>query len=133
MDRDETGKDGVLIINGTEYPFTNVDDSVEWGESSSDYNDQRHTHHRKTNKDSSGTIEVEGSSKELKSAVMKSDGSQREDIRLQIEGSEGGDRYTGVTITNFGREYPGGDVTTTTLDWVANNHRPINLGGSGSN
>lgn len=124
MDRDETGKDGVLIINGEEHAFTSVDDSIEWGESSSDYNDKVETHHRKTNKDSSGTIEVEGSSKELKQAVMDENGHQQDGIRIQMEDSEGGDRFTGVTITNFGREYPGGDVTTTTIDWVANHHRP---------
>lgn len=125
MNRDETGKDGVLIVNGTEYPFTTVDESIEWGESSSDYNDKHETHHRKTNKDSSGTIEVDGSTAELKSAIMDENGRQRDDIRIQLIGSEGGDRFTGVTITNFGREYPGGDATTTSIDWVANHHRPI--------
>lgn len=127
MDRDETGKDGVLMVNGQEFPFTNVDSSIEWGETSSDYNDKMEAHHRKTNKDSSGSIEVDGSQEELKAAIMDENGEQRDDIRLQMMGSEGGDRYTGVTITNFGREYPGGDVTSTTVDWVANNHRPIDL------
>lgn len=127
MDRDETGKDGVLIVNGEEFVFTNVDESIEWGESSSDYNDKVHTHHRKTNKDSSGTIEVEGSQAELKRAIMDENGNQRDDIRIQMMGSEGGDRFTGVTVTNFGREYPGGSETTTTVEWVANGHRPIDL------
>lgn len=124
MDRDETGKDGVLIVNGQEYPFTNVSYDIEWGESGSDYNDKNSTHHRKTAKDSGGSIEVEGSNRELKEAVMLADGSQREDIRIQFSDSEGGDRFTGVTITNFGREFPGGDVTTTQIDWVANDHWP---------
>lgn len=125
MDRDETGKDGVLMVNGREFPFTNVDTDVEWGETSSDYNDKVHTHHRKTNKDSSGSIEVEGSSEELKDAIMDPMGNQRDDIRIQMQGSETSDRFTDVTVTNFGREYPGGDVTTTTIDWVANNHYPF--------
>ncbi len=124
MDRDEIGKDGVLIVNGEEYVFTNVDITIDWGETASDYNDKMEAHHRKTNKDSSGTIEVEGSEVELKTAIMRDDGSQRDDIRLQMIASEGGDRFTGVTITSFGREFPGGDVTTTQLDWVANHHRP---------
>jgi hypothetical protein len=127
MDRDETGKDGVLIVNGQEFPFTNISKDIEWDESSSDYNDKMETHHRRTGKDSGGSIEVEGSEHELKAAIMNSDGSQRDDIRITMRGSEGGDRFLGVTITNFGREMPGGDVTTTQVDWVANNHRPINL------
>jgi hypothetical protein len=127
MDRDETGKDGVLVVNGEEFPFTSIDQSIEWGETGSDYNDKRETHHRKTNKDSSGSIEVEGSTEELKDAIMTASGVQRDDIRLVYSGAEGGDRFTGVTITNFGREFPGGDVTTTTVDWVANHHRPIGL------
>lgn len=124
MDRDETGKDGVLIVNGEEFPFTNVSYDIEWDESGSDYNDKRATHHRKTSKDSGGTIEVEGSMQELKQAVMYPNGEQREDIRLQMSGSEGGDRFTGITITNFGREFPGGDATTVQIDWVANGHYP---------
>lgn len=125
MNRDETGKDGVLIVNGTEYVFTSVDRSVDWDETGSDYNDRMHTYHRPTAKDSSGTIEVEGSESELKSAIMNDQGEQRSDIRIQMTESEGGDRYTGVTITSFGKEIPGGDVTTTTIEWVANKHRPI--------
>lgn len=124
MDRDETGKDGVLIVNGEEHPFTNVSYDVEWGESGSDYNDKRSMHHRTTSKDSGGTIEVEGSRQELKQAIMYPNGEQREDIRIQFSDSEGGDRFTGVNVTNFGREFPGGDVTTTTVDWVANAHWP---------
>lgn len=127
MNRDETGKDGVLIVNGVEYPFTNVDKTIEWDESSSDYNDKMETHHRLTGKDSSGTIEVEGSMAGLKDAIMKLDGTQRDDIRISMKGTESGDRFTDVIITSFGREYPGGDVTTTTLEWVANHHRPLSV------
>lgn len=128
MNRDETGKDGVLVIGTEEYPFTNVSDEINWDTSSSDYNDKRETHHRNTAKSSSGSIEVEGSSDELKSAVMDENGEQRDDIRILMQDSEGGDRFTGVTIESFGREYPGGDVTTTEVEWVANHHRPIQLG-----
>lgn len=127
MDRDETGKDGVLIVNGEEFAFTNVDYSIDWNDSTSDYNDSPDVHHRAVGKDSGGTIEVEGSSEELKQAVMLPDGTQREDIRIQMTGSEGGDRFTQVNIISFGREYPGGDVTTTELDWVASKHRPIGM------
>jgi len=126
-DRDETGKDGVLTVNGEDYYFTTVESEISWGETSSDYNDKNHAHHRKTNKDSEMTIEVEGSEHELKEAIMDENGEQRDDIRATIEGSEGGDRFTGITVTSFGREYPGGDVTTTEVSMVANNHRPINI------
>lgn len=132
MDRDETGKDGVLVVNGEEFPFTSISNDIEWGETSSDYNDKVHAHHRETNKDSSGSIEVDGSAAELKAAIMDQNGNQRDDIRIQMWGSEdgdggvgAGDRFTDVTITSFGRELPGGDVTTTEIDWVANGHRPM--------
>lgn len=128
MDRDETGKDGVLIVNGEEYSFTNCSYSLTWGETGSDYNDTREVHHRKTNKDSDGSFDFEGSQEELRAAIMNDNGEQYDDIRLQVEGSEGGDRFTGVTITSLGREYPGGDVTTQSVEWVANHHRPIDLG-----
>lgn len=128
MDRDETGKDGVLIVNGEEYSFTNLTLDITWDESASDYNDKRETHHRKTSKDSGGSFDFEGSQEELKDAIMDSNGVQREDIRLQVTGSESGDRFTGVTITSFGKEFPGGDATTESVEFVANHHRPLPQG-----
>jgi hypothetical protein len=128
MNRDETGKDGTLIVNGEEFPFTNQSLTISWDTSDSDYNDKTETHHRKTAKSTEGEIEVDGSAAELKAAIMDENGEQRDDIRIQMSGSEGGDRLTGVTVTEFGREYPGGDATTTTISVVANSHRPINLG-----
>lgn len=125
MDKDETGKDGTLTVNGKDFVFTTISLDLEWDESSSDYNQEMETHHRPTGKDSSGSIEVDGSEQELKNAIMTPNGEQRDDIRITIRGSEGGDRFTDVIITNFGREFPGGDVTTTQVDWVANSHRPV--------
>lgn len=127
MDKNETGKDGVLIVNGEEIPFTNADYELSYGTTSSDFNDEMEQSTAYTNKTHTGSIEAEGSKAELKRQLLDADGMPRDDIRLQINGSEGGDRFTDVKIETFGREFPGGDKTTTTIDWKADHHRPINL------
>lgn len=128
MDKNETGKDGVLIVGNREVPFTNADYEIGYDIAESEFNDSMEKPSAYTGKRGSGSIEAEGSKAELKAMLMKEDGMPREDISLEITGAEGGDRFTSVRIENFGREFPGGDKTTTSIDWQADKHRPINLG-----
>lgn len=123
--RQETGKDGTLIVSGREVPFTSADYSIDFDTTSSDFNDGLEQDTAYVSKHAEGSIEAEGSKAELKSLLINDDGSPVENIRIQVRGDEGGDRFTGVRINSFGREYPGGDKTTTTIDFEADRHRPL--------
>jgi len=131
MNKNETGKDGELTVeteNGTRtVPFTNADYEISYDISESEFNDSMEKPSAYTGKRASGTIEAEGSKAELKRLIMDEQGMPVEDIRIEIFGSEGGDRFTEVKIESFGREFPGGDKTTTEVPFQADKHRPINL------
>jgi hypothetical protein len=124
--RQETGDDGVLIVNGQRVPFTNVSYDLEYETDESNFNDGLHEDSAYVSRGSSGTIEADGSKSELKNLLLNDDGTPTDDIRIIMTGSEGGDRFTDVKITNFGREFPGGGKTSTQIDWRASGHRPIN-------
>jgi hypothetical protein len=128
MDKTETGKDGVLIVDGEEIPFTNATPDISFGTSEATHNDELNNKTAHTDKSVTLTIEVDGSSAELKAKVMDENGNPRQDIRAEITGSEGGDRFTEGKPTSFNREYPGGDITTTEIEVTFDNHRPLDLG-----
>lgn len=128
MDKDETGKDGVLIVDGEELPFTTVSEDISFDTSEATHNDELNNTTAHTAKSVTLTIEVDGSSAELKAKVMDENGNPRQDIRAEITGSEGGDRFTEGKPTSFNREYPGGDITTTEIEVTFDNHRPLDLG-----
>ena len=125
MDKTETGKEGVLIVGGEEIPFTNVSEDISFDTSEAEYNDELNNPTAYTGKSATLTIECDGSMPELKSKVMRDDGTPRDDIRAETFGSEGGDRFTDGKVTSFNREYPGGDITTTEVEVTFDNHRPL--------
>lgn len=124
-DRNETGNDGVLTVNGRRVPFTNVDYDLAFETTKSNFSDGLEKDGAYTGKEASGTIEADGSKAELKNLLLDDQGNPEEDIRILMTGSEDGDRFTDVRITNFGREFPGGDKTTTTIEWESDSHRPL--------
>lgn len=128
MDKDETGKDGVLIADGEELPFTNVSEDISFDTSEATHNDELNNTTAHTGKSVTLTIEVDGSSAELKAKVMDENGNPRQDLRAEITGTEGGGRFTEGKPTSFNREYPGGDITSTEIEVTFDNHRPLDLG-----
>jgi len=124
-DRSETGKDGVLTVQGRDVPFTNADYSVSYDMSSSDFNDGLFEDTSYVSASASGSIEADGSKAELKNLLINDDGTPVNNIRIQVDGSEGGDRFTDVKIEEFSREFPGGDKTTTEISWMADRYRPV--------
>lgn len=128
VDKTETGKDGVLIVDGEELPFTTVSEDISFDTSEATHNDELNNPTATTGKSASLTIEVDGSSAELKAKMMNDDGTPKTDIRAEITGSEGGDRFTEGKPTSFNREYPGGDITSTEIEVTFDNHRPLDLG-----
>lgn len=125
MDKQETGKDGVLIVDGAEIPFTTVSEDIGFDTSEAEYNDELNSPTAYTGKSAELTVECDGSMAELKSKVMNDDGTPKDGIRAEITGSEGGDRFTEGKVTGFGREYPGGDLTSTEVDLTFDKHRPL--------
>jgi len=124
-DRHETGKDGVLTVQGRDIPFTNVSDEVSFDTSSSDFNDGLYQDSSYVSANASLTVEADGSKEELKRLLINDDGTPVTDIRAQMTGSEGGDRFTKGKVTNFGREWPGGDKTTTEIELEFDRYRPV--------
>lgn len=115
----ETGKDGVAIVAGDPIPFTNCSYDIEFGTTSSDYNTRLEQFTAYTDAHTTGSLELEGSSSELRGKVMNGNGRPRQPFRIIVRDSEGGVRFNQVRVNTFGREFPGGDKSTTTLDWEA--------------
>jgi hypothetical protein len=124
----ETGKDGVLIVEGREVPFSSVSDSLDFETSEATANDELNNPTAYTGKSAELTVEADGSKTELKALLMNPDGTPKSGIRAEITATEGGDRFTDGKVTSFGREYPGDDLTTTEVELTFDNHRPLDLG-----
>jgi len=124
----ETGKDGVLIVEGREVPFSSVSDSIDFETSEATANDELNNPTAYTGKSAELTVEADGSKTELKALLMNPDGTPKSGIRAEITATEGGDRFTDGKVTSFGREYPGDDLTTTEVELTFDNHRPLDLG-----
>jgi hypothetical protein len=124
----ETGKDGVLIVEGREVPFSSVSDSIDFETSEATANDELNNPTAYTGKSAELTVEADGSKTELKALLMNPDGTPKSGIRAEVTATEGGDRFTDGKVTSFGREYPGDDLTTTEVELTFDNHRPLNLG-----
>jgi hypothetical protein len=124
----ETGKDGVLIVEGREVPFSSVSDDISYETSEATANDELNNPTAYTGKSAELTVEADGSKTELKALLMNPDGTPKSGIRAEITATEGGDRFTDGKVTSFGREYPGDDLTTTEVELTFDNHRPLDLG-----
>lgn len=124
----ETGKDGVLIVEGREVPFSSVSDDISFETSEATANDELNNPTAYTGKSAELTVEADGSKTELKALLMNADGTPKSGIRAEITATEGGDRFTDGKVTSFGREYPGDDLTTTEVELTFDNHRPLDLG-----
>lgn len=127
-DKTETGKDGVLIVEGREVSFSSVSDDLSFETSEATSNDELNNPTAYVGKTAELTIEADGSKAELKALLMNADGTPKDGLRAEITGSEGGDRFTDGKVTSFGREYPGDDITTTEVELTFDSHRPLDLG-----
>jgi hypothetical protein len=124
----ETGKDGVLIVEGREVAFSSVSEDISFDTSEVDSNDALNNAQAYVSKSAELSIEADGSKTELKSLLLNSDGTPKEGLVAEITGPEGGDRFTEGRITSFGREFPGSDLTSTEIDLTFDSHRPLDLG-----
>jgi hypothetical protein len=124
----ETGKDGLLIVDGREVPFSSVSVDISIDTSEVTANDRLNTQEAITGKTAELTIEADGSKTELKNLLLNPDGTPKEGLRAEITGTEGGDRFTDGRATSFNREFPGDDLTSTSVDLSFDSHRPLDLG-----
>jgi hypothetical protein len=125
VNRNETGKDGRLAVSGDSFPFTNGSYSITASTTNSDFNDERGQSTATTSEHASGSIEIDGSNVALRNKFLRDDGFARDIIRLQFTLSEGGMRFTEVTLNEYNREIPADDKTSATIDWEADNWRPL--------
>ena len=124
----ETGKDGVLIVEGREVPFASVSEDLSFATSEATSNDELNNPTAYTGKSAELTIEADGSKAELKALLINEDGTPKDGLRAEVSGTEGGDRYTDGKVTSFGREFLGDDITSTEVELTFDSHRPLNLG-----
>lgn len=124
MNLRETGKDGVAMVGGDSIPFTNCSYDIEFGTSNSDYNIDLGQRTAYTSVHATGTLELDGSHQQLRSKFIRGNGYPRNPTLL-VRGSESDVRFTNVYINNFGREFPGADKSTTSVEWEADNLRLI--------
>jgi hypothetical protein len=124
-DRQETGKDGVLIVDGQEFPFTdlNFDDDVDLSERENNQSMFRDL--VPTGVGFSGDFEFDGQRSELRSATRNSDGTPKQDLRIIVQGSEQGYRFEGVVVTSISRSYPGDDRSNTSAEFEAEQMKEI--------
>lgn len=127
-DKQETGEDGTLVVDGEELAFSTVGDDISFDTAEAESNDTLNNATAYTGKSVSLTIEVDGSKAELKAKLMNEDGTPKSGLRAEITGTEGGDRFTEGKVESFGREYPSGDITSTEVELTFDNHRPLDLG-----
>jgi hypothetical protein len=125
VQKDETGKDVTLIIAGEELAFTSISESDEVEMSESQDNESINPNKTVVSQTFNGSGEYDGSRKEFKNAVRKSDGTPKEDLRILVEDTEGKRRYEGVTITNIEKETPADERTNTSFDWEAEKLRRL--------
>lgn len=132
QNKDETGHDGTLIINGQEIAITNASydgPDPDWSETQ--FNDALHQDLALTGVSYSGSFEFAGSSESLREALYEeaSDGKydvprSPSNVELHIEEEvEGGQTRTvifrGVGVGTRSRDRPSDDRTTTSYDFVA--------------
>jgi hypothetical protein len=139
QNRDETGHDGSLIVNGQdgakEIAITSgsYEESAEWAESR--FNDSFHAEISLTGVSFSGSFEFDGSSEDLRDALYQSasDGTYQIPVsptNVEIQFNEEVDNGSGGTTTrtlifkNVGietrsRDIPADDMTSTSYDFVA--------------
>lgn len=131
QNRDETGHDGVLIINGQEIAITNASydgPDPDWSEVQ--FNDALHGDLALTGVSYGGSFEFAGSSEGLRQALYEEADDGKYDVpispsNLEIqleEETEDGTRvaiFKGVGVGTRSRDRPSDDRTTTSYDFTA--------------
>lgn len=139
QNRDETGHDGTLIINGSDgnkeiaIGSASYEESAEWAESR--FNDSFHAEISLTGVSFSGSFEFDGSSEDLRDALYKSasDGTYQVpeppsnvEIHMEeeVDNGSGGTTTRTLIFKNVGietrsRDIPADDMTTTSYDFIA--------------
>lgn len=121
--RRERGKDGVLTVGNTQFPFTNCDFSAEYEISSNDWNDDFFQYTSYINGRATGSYEFVGSVPPARDALVNQDGTPKSDLSLQVRLREETFRATRVTIESYDRSVPADDNTSGTVEWSADRFR----------
>lgn len=124
VNRNETGKDGVLIVNGTEIPVTNISFETAFNNASQEWNDREHPVKTNVSQEASGSFEWSGSVPAARDAVIDDEGNAVKGT-LQFRLSEETWRARGVVPENISRENPPDDHTSGSVDWVAEEMYPV--------
>ena len=124
VNRGETGKDGVLIVNGDEIPVTNITFDTEYNNASQEWNDRDHPVKTNISQECSGSFEWSGSVPAARRAVMDGNGNAIKGT-LQFQLSEETWRARGVIPEGVSRENPADDHTSGTVDWTGEEYVPV--------
>ena len=124
VNRNETGKDGVLMVNGNEIPVTNITFDTNYNNASQEWNDREHPVKTNVSQEASGSFEWSGSVPAARDAVIDGNGNARKGT-LQFRLSEETWRARGVIPETVSRENPADDHTNGSVDWTAEEMYPV--------
>jgi len=118
MDRNFTGDQAELIVDGEVYPVTEKSLSIDTETTDSQFDDSgpERTHTAVTGLDLSGSFAYDGQNGSLREALLAAPTEKHRLIFREDDGS--GIRFNGVTIS-LGRDYPADDKAETSVDWEA--------------
>lgn len=116
--RNETGRDVTLQVNGQDLPITNLQTSKEHETAEDDWNDSYSVEHTQVSGSTSGSFEWAGSLPRARQAVIRDNGQPRTDLTIQINTSEETERIRGVKLTNVDDSWNMDSTTDHTVEFV---------------
>jgi len=122
VDRNETGRDSSITVNGNRIPATSKSFSNDTQRAASKFDDNYFEDSATTGQELSGELEAEGSNEELEQQLFRPNGRAREGIVVHIRGEENGHRFSGV-VPSLDREYENDGKTVTSVSFEADRYR----------
>jgi hypothetical protein len=121
MDKNFMGADAEVVIDGTAYPCTSKDLSIEPQTEDSQFDDSDVATSSKgvSSVDLSGSLEYDGQNVGLRDAAL--DAPEQKHRLIIREDGGGGIRFKGV-ILSFSRDYPSDGKASSTVDWEAESY-----------
>ena len=119
MNRNETGRNGVLRAGDEEYPFTNASFTIEYDTEQSDFNDGLRQYTAYINVHVTGSFELDGSIPKYRDLFIDSTGIPKTSIRMSMDLDEEVINFRDVRINSYGRESPSDGKTSGTVEFEA--------------
>jgi hypothetical protein len=124
LDKNATGKDSYVRLNGQRYTVINKDTSTSVDTATTDYDDRLEQSTTETSLGHEVTLEVEGRYPEIERAAFRPNGAPRDGVVVQLGDGQNADRYTECTPTDLEKGYPSDGRQTVNLTITSDKKRP---------